>query len=247
MTFAVLLALQILVWIRWGRPISWVLLIGTPLLAFVPSGVIVKAKRASWMRSWAAAQGFTYVDRPSWPIPDWNFPPFSTTRARRRRIRDGVTGTVDGRPAHMFHYTWWNNNRIQFSSHYRNVFVLDLPTALPRLTLGVNIDTTTGDRVAFESADFDRDFHVYSTDQAFAHAVFTPRTIDALLELRRQSTAVMLTKFEIVDDRFVATTTLGNRPADITAVFTAMHLIVDGIPHWVWTDRRQPPTRGMRP
>ncbi len=236
-TFVGLLVFHVWWWHEHGGPISWVLLIATPLLCFVPAGVIVKASRREWLREWASAHAFVHQRDPGWPEPGWRFPPFSTGRARRRRVRDGMTGQIGAYPATYFHFTWWNNNRVQFSSHYRNVFVLQLPAALPRLTMGVNIDTSTGQRVEFESADFGDRFSVYSTDQGFAHAVFTPRTIDALVDVGRESGAVLLTKFEIVDDLLVGVSTLGNRPKEITEIFDVMRIIASGIPNFIWSDR----------
>lgn len=237
LTFVVLLAAQIWWWHDHGRPLTWVLLVATPLLAFLPAGVILKVMRRRWTRAWATANDFTYRRDPQWPEPQWEVPPFSVRRARRKRIRDGVTGWRGAYPARYFHYTWWNNNRVQVSSHYRNVFALRLPAALPRLTLGINIDTSSGDRVLFESSDFNDRFMVYCPDAAFAHAVFTPQTIDALLTLSRRDATLALTKFEILGDEFIAITTRGNRPVEISQVFDALVTIADGIPRFVWRDR----------
>ncbi|GAC67590.1 hypothetical protein GS4_08_01750 [Gordonia soli NBRC 108243] len=213
------------------------LLLTTPLIAFVPAGIVVKLSRRASTRSWALRNGFEYRARLGGAPPAWDFPPFSGTRARRIRLRDGMTGRIGPYPATFFHYTWWNNRRLFASSHYRNVFTLRLPAALPRLTVGVTLDTSTGDTVRFESADFDDRFTVHSTDPAFAHAVLTPRTIDALVELSRTAGSVMLTKFEIADDLLVAVSTVGNRPEQITEIFDAMRIIAVGIPRFVWTDR----------
>lgn len=236
LTFLALIAFHVWWWQGHGRPLLWVLLLGTPILAFVPSGVIIKCARRRWVREWASANGFHHLPESGWPLPPWDFTPFSVGRARRKRVRDAMTGRIGEYPATYFHYTWLNNNRVNLTTHYRNVFTLGLPAALPRLTMGVTIDTTTGERVLFESADFNERFSVYSTNSAFAHAVFTPRTIERLTELGRTSGAVIMTKFEIVGDSLVAVTTLGNRPHQISEVFAAMALIADGIPRFIWTD-----------
>lgn len=236
MTFVVLVIVQGIWWRDHGKPFSWILLPATPLLAFLPSGLIVKSFRKRWTARWAEQHGFSYERAVDWPVPAWNFPPFTIRRARRMRVRDAMQGRVGAYPASFFHLTWLNNNKINVSTHYRNVFVLELPTALPRLTMGPNFDTTAGTQVEFESADFNDKFSVYSSNPAFAHAVFTPRTIDRLIDLGRREPAVRLTKFEITGNRLVGVTTLGNRPWEIAAVFDAMRVIAEGIPRFVWSD-----------
>lgn len=234
LTFVVLLAVQIWWWRHHGRPLSWVLLVGTPLLAFVPSGVILKLARTRWTEQWAATHGFVHHRRVDWQLPQWDFPPFSIGRARRRRIGDAMTGVIADYPARFFHYRWVNNNRVQLTTHYRNVFVLRLPAALPRLTIGITTDLGVGDRITFESEDFNNRFSVHSHDPTFAHAVLTPRLMDDLLTLSRTGGTVMLTKFEIVDDELVAITTLGNRPEQISQVFVALWVIARNIDDFVW-------------
>lgn len=243
-TFVALVIFQYRWWHDHGRPLAWVLLPLTPFLAFLPSGIIVKSFRKRWTARWAGENGFEYRRSSEWPVPTWDFPPFNIGRARRYRIRDTMRGRVGDYPAIFFHLTWLHNNRINVSTHYRNVFVLTLPAALPRLTLGVTLDMTTGARVEFESADFNDKFSVYSANPGFAHAVLTPRTIGELLDIAgRHGGAVMLTKFEIVGNLLVGTTTLGNRPREIGAVFDAMRVIADGIPRFVWTDYGSPAER----
>ncbi|MVU77407.1 DUF3137 domain-containing protein [Nocardia sp. ET3-3] len=247
-TFAVLAFAQYRWWHDHGEPFSWVLLPATPLFAFVPAGIIVKAFRKRWTAAWAEENGFRYRRSGDWAVPAWDFPPFTIGRARRFRIRDTMEGTIGDYPASFFHLTWLHNNRINVSTHYRNVFALTLPAALPRMTMGVTLDGTTGTRVEFESAEFNDRFSVYCSKPAFAHAVLTPRTIDTLVGLARQhGGAVMLTKFEIVGNLLVGVTTLGNRPRDIGGVFAAMRVIADGIPRFAWTDYGTPATDRLEP
>ena len=242
-TFVALVAFHVWWWSQHGRPIAWVLLIATPILCFVPSGFLVKVSQRSWTTAWARAHGFDHEPKPAWPLPQWNFPPFSTSRARRKRLTNGMRGRVGRFPATYVHYSWWNNNRIQFSSHYRNVFVLELPSALPRLTIGPTTDMSVGGRVEFESADFAQKFSVASKDHRFAHAVITPRTINALVDLSRRSTAAAVTKFEIADEFLVGVSPLGSRPPQITEIFAAMHAIAEGIPDHIWADRSRAVTQ----
>lgn len=240
-TFVVLVVFQYGWWRDHGRPISWVLVLVTPVLAFGPAGIVVKAFRKRWTARWAKAHGFVYHRAAGWPVPDWDFPPFDIGRARRFRVRDGMRGTIGGYPASFFHLTWLNNNKINVSTHYRNVFVLELPAALPRLTMGPTLDLSTGDRVEFESADFNEHFVVHSSNPAFAHAIFTPRTIERLVDLGRRSPAARVAKFEIAGDQLVGVTIVGNRSQEISAVFEVMRIVAEGIPRFVWTDYATPP------
>ncbi|GAB35879.1 DUF3137 domain-containing protein [Gordonia otitidis] len=238
-TFVGLVAFHVWWWMGHGKPVAWILLLGTPFLAFLPAGVIAKLSQRRWAREWAQANGFAYFPETNWPVPTWDFPPFSTGRARAKRVRDGMSGMVGTHPATFFRYTWINNNRVQITTHQRSVFVLRLPTALPRLTLGTTMDLSTGKRVEFESEDFNSRFFVHSTDPGFAHAVFTPRTIDALMSLRKARGALLVTKIEIAGSELVATSTMASRPEAITAVFEVMRIIADGIPRYLWIDRGQ--------
>ncbi|MFC9895056.1 DUF3137 domain-containing protein [Nocardia sp. NPDC127579] len=240
LTLVVLVVLQFLWWREHGRPISWLLLPATPLLAFLPSGVLVKAFRKRWTAQWAEAHGFFYQRSADWPVPQWDFPPFTIGRARRFRVRDAMRGPLGRYPASFFHLTWLHNNWINVSTHYRNIFVLELPGTLPRLTMGPNLDTTAGDRVLFESSDFNEQFSVYCANPAFAHAVCTPRTIERLVELGRRSPAAKLTKLEIVGNLLVGVTTLGNRPPEIGEIFDLMRIVAEGIPRFVWLDHATP-------
>ncbi|MGY0497890.1 DUF3137 domain-containing protein [Nocardia sp. FBN12] len=236
MTFVVLVILQYGWWRDHGRPFSWVLVLATPLLAFVPSGIIVKAVRKRWTARWADEHGFVYHRAAGWPVPEWDFPPFTIGRARRFRVRDAMQGRIGSYPASFFHLTWLHNNKINISTHYRNVFIIDLPAALPRLTMGPTLDLSTGDRVEFESADFNKHYSVHSSNPAFAHAVFTPRTIELLVNLGPRRQAASVTKFEIVGNQLVGVTILGNRPREIGTVFEVMRIVAEGIPRFVWTD-----------
>ncbi|MFD3593543.1 DUF3137 domain-containing protein [Nocardia sp. NPDC058640] len=239
-TFVVLAILQYVWWRDHGRPFSWVLLLATPALAFLPAGIVVKAFRKRWTARWADEHGFVYHRATGWAVPEWDFPPFTIGRARRFRVRDGMQGRIGNYPARLFHLTWLNNNKINVSTHYRNVFILDLPAALPRLTMGPTLDTSTGDQVEFESADFNKHFSVHSSNPAFAHAVFTPRTIEQLVNLGTYLPTAALTKFEIVGNQLVGVSILGNRTREIDTVFEAMRIVAEGIPRFVWTDYATP-------
>ncbi|RMI35826.1 DUF3137 domain-containing protein [Nocardia stercoris] len=210
------------------------LLLTTPMQAFVPTGIVMLAFRKRWTARWAAVHGFAYQRKTGWPVPDWNFPPFSNRSACRFRVRDGMRGSVGGFAASFFHVTWLANYKVSVGPRSRNVFVLRLPRALPRLSVGVSFDSGKGDSVQFESAHFNDRFFVYCADPVFAHAVFTPRTVERLVELKWSGGAT--TKFEIVGDLLVAISTAGNLPNQIGDIFEIMRIIADGVPRFVWND-----------
>lgn len=235
-TFIVLVLVQILYWpLMFGFLVpSITVALASPLLAFVPSGIIVSALRRREKQRWARAHGFVFHDRPDWPLPQYDVAPFNIGRARRRRIVDVITGRVGQFPVCQLHYRWWNNNKVQFSSHFRNVFTLTLPQALPPLSIGPTISPDAGKTVRFESIAFNEVWSVVCPDARFAKAVITPRTMDRLLGLDLPVTAN--TRIVIAGHDLVAISVGGNRGSDITRVFSALQIIAEGIPDYVWDE-----------
>ena len=241
-TFVALVVVQIVYWPLVGFFLpSVTVAVATPLLAFVPSGVVIAALRRHEVKSWAHAHGFSYLRRPDWAVPQFDVAPFNIGRARRKRIVDAMTGTVGNHPAWHMHYRWLNNNRIQVSRHYRNVFGLTLPSALPPLSIGPTISTSSGKTVRFESIDFNDKWWVTCPDERFAKSAITPQTMDRLLALDVPVAAN--TRIVIVGRELVAISMAGNRGSDIARTYAALRIIADGIPRYVWdewaTERRE--------
>ncbi|MCV7171781.1 DUF3137 domain-containing protein [Mycobacterium manitobense] len=233
-TFVALVAVQFAWWPALFGSIlpSVTVALATPLLALVPSGMIIAGLRRREMRAWSRAHGFVHHRRPDWPVPQFDVAPFTVGRARRRRVADGMTGTVGRHPAWFIHYTWWNNNWFTVTSHFRNVFALTLPRALPALSIGPTIDPGAGSTVPLESIDFNDVWAVATRDERFARAVITPATMDRLLALDLPVTAN--TRISIVGRELLAISIGGNRGSDITRIYTALRIIADGIPPYVW-------------
>jgi hypothetical protein len=232
-TFVALVVAQILCWpMLFGFLLpSLTVALATPLLAFVPSGLIVGALRNREATAWARAHGFTYQRRPGWDVPRFDVAPFNIGRARRRRIVSAMTGAVGNHPAWYVHYRWLNNNRVQVSTHYRNVFALTLPRGLPPLTIGPTISPDAGQTVKFESIDFNEKWWVTCPDARFAKAAITPQTMDRLLALDLPVTAT--TRIVIVGHELLAISMGGSRGSDITRIYAALRIIADGIPRYV--------------
>jgi hypothetical protein len=235
-TFVALVVAQILCWpMLFGFLLpSLTVALATPLLAFVPSGLIVGALRNREATAWARAHGFTYQRRPGWDVPRFDVAPFNIGRARRRRIVSAMTGAVGNHPAWYVHYRWLNNNRVQVSTHYRNVFALTLPRGLPPLTIGPTISPDAGQTVKFESIDFNEKWWVTCPDARFAKAAITPQTMDRLLALDLPVTAT--TRIVIVGHELLAISMGGSRGSDITRIYAALRIIADGIPRYVWNE-----------
>jgi hypothetical protein len=235
-TFVALVVFQIVNWplILGAVMPSLTLALATPLLAFLPSGMIVGSLRRRETRAWAGAHGFTHDRRSDWPVPQFDVAPFNIQRARRRRIADAMTGQVGDYPAWHVHYRWLNNNRINVSTHYRNVCGLTLPRPLPPLTLGPTISPDAGKTVKFESIDFNDLWWVTCPQERFAKAAITPQTMDRLLALDVPVTGN--TRIVIVGRELLAISIGGNRGSDITRLYSALRIIADGIPPYVWDE-----------
>lgn len=234
-SFVVLVALEVYYWpvLHFVIP-SLTVALATPLLAFVPAGVVTRLRRRAELGVWADAHGFELIDRPDWPTPGLDIAPFTIARARRRRVRTGMTGRVGGYAAWYIHYTWINNNWIQWSTHYRNVFALKLPKSLPPLTIGPTISPDAGRTVPFESITFNQHWWVSCPDPTFAKAAITPQTMDRLLALDLPVTAT--TRIAIVGDELVAISLTGNRADDVTRQYSALRIVAEGIPRYVWEE-----------
>ncbi|MFT3900543.1 MAG: DUF3137 domain-containing protein [Gordonia sp. (in: high G+C Gram-positive bacteria)] len=234
-TFIVLVVLEVTRWpLLFSTRSSVLLAIVTPALAFFPAGIIVKSLRRTELRSWAHAHGFTLDEHPTVPVPQLDIEPFTIARARRKRVRAVMSGKVGRYPAGYLYYTWWNNNRIQFTSHYRNVFSLTLPKALPALSIGPTISTRAGDVVEFESITFNEQWAVLCPDQRFAKAALPPTTLDGLLSMDLPVTAN--TRIAIVGRQLLAISIGGSRGDDITRLYRTLQVIADGIPRYVWEE-----------
>jgi hypothetical protein len=235
-TFVALVVFQILYWplILGALLPSVTVALATPALAFLPSGVIVASLRRRETRAWAGAHGFTFHRRPDWPMLRFDVAPFNIRRSRRRRIADAMTGRVGDHAAWYVHYRWLNNNKINVSTHYRNVFALTLPRPLPPLSIGPTISPAAGKTVKFESIDFNDVWWVSSPQERFAKAAITPQTMDRLLALDVPVTGT--TRIVIVGRELLAISIGGNRGCDITRMYCALRIIADGIPPYVWDE-----------
>lgn len=235
LTFVVLVAVQVRYWpLLYFVVPSVTVALATPLFAFVPAGVVTRLRRPAELAAWAGAHGFALVNRPDWPAPALDIAPFTIARARRGRVRTGMTGRVGDFDAWYIHYTWLNNNWIQWSTHYRNVFALRLPKSLPPLTIGPTISPGAGATVAFESITFNEQWWVSCPDPVFAKAAITPQTMDRLLALDLPVTAT--TRIAIVGNELVAISLAGNRGSDITRQYSALRIVAEGIPRYVWEE-----------
>ncbi|MFW0791940.1 DUF3137 domain-containing protein [Gordonia sp. CPCC 205333] len=237
-TFVVLVVVQVLYWPLLGFLLpSITVAVATPFLAFVPAGVIVRLLRKKELSRWSSAHGFAVRDKPGWAIPALPIAPFTIARARRKKVRTGMIGQVGAFPAWYIFYTWVNNNWLQVSTHYRNVFALKLPKALPPLTIGPTISTEAGSTVAFESIDFNTYWSVTCPDPTFAKAAITPVTMDRLLALDLPLTAT--TRIAIVGNELVAISISGTRGTDITRMYSALRIVAEGISPYVWQEYGQ--------
>ncbi|GAA3035395.1 hypothetical protein GCM10010528_15240 [Gordonia defluvii] len=235
LTLVAVIAAQVAYWPITGRLASSLMIAATtPLWAVLPAGVVFKVLRRPELRRWSAATGFHLDEQPSWPPPAYDVAPFNIARARRKRVRTAMNGTVGAYPAWYVHYTWLNNNRINISTHYRNVFGLTLPQALPPLSIGPTISPEAGHTVEFESITFNEQWLVTCPDERFAKGALPPTTLDGLLSMDLPVTAN--TRIVLMGRNLLAISLGGVRGADISRLYEALRIIADGIPRHVWQE-----------
>lgn len=228
-TVAVLVIPQLWWWpiIGGDRVGSW-LLGGTPFAATVPLLVYLWVKGDRVFPRWAMAHGFRFEAAPRWSIPNWGIAPFNSAEAYSYSAANAMEGKVNGYPARYF--TMSGRNR---EAKYQYVFALQLPRALPHLSLTAQIDPDRSDAIGYQVTEAVQPFYRYGADAVIVREVFNPDTLSVVVAILPGKMRNDI-RFDTVDNVLVATTSRGFRAEQITAVFLAMYAICTGIPSTAW-------------
>ena len=179
--------------------------------------------------------------------PDWRFAPEGTavlddypvaTGGYGHRVTDPITGLHDGVRMDSFLHEWKTDRTESYTDsqgHLRTRTVTDhhseavcgflLPFDLPGLSVN---GRRLGDKVAFESDDFNRAFKVRAEDPRFASDVVHPRTMAWLLAAEPCGWTVLgrVVVFEVEKhDQLI-----------VDACEAILRGWLGRIPRWVWAD-----------
>lgn len=188
---------------------------------------------AAQARRWARAVGWEHL-RISQDLPHhWSLPPFGLGHTRR------AAHVVHGRFGRWWaaSFEYWYSTALPFRATRAtyHVVVLHLPVALPTLHLtardGRPDVAPPGQRIGFESAEFEAAWAVSCEDPRFAHAVITPRLMERLLrpesrgmDLRIEGASVLSWRQGVPDVE------------RITPTLETLRAIAEGIPAFVWRE-----------
>jgi Protein of unknown function (DUF3137) len=219
-------------------------LVGVAFVAVLVLGYVLERKRRDRLMHWCVNRGWTYVGEDPALADHWTGAPFG--QGDRRRARNVITGTEQGRPFTAFDYSYETSSTDSkgdrtTSTHRFAVYAVALPAYLPTLqvtpegafrrlagAIGLMRD------IELESEDFNRRFTVRSQDPKFASDVLTPRTMEYLLSgpvvaWRIEGTAMLRWESGRLD------------PAAIVEATSVLDRVADGIPAFVWKDHGYDP------
>jgi hypothetical protein len=195
--------------------------------------------RRDALRSWAAGQGWTYVDRDDAWSSRYGGTPFGTGESRR--ATNVISGAWQGRsPFTAFDYRYQTSStdsqgRRTTTNHPFGVTVLTLPAVLPRMELtpdGVFARIATafgGADLNVEHEGFNRAFRVRANDERVAHAMLHPRAVETLLAFPDLSMRVQ--------DGVVLAWWNGRIDAEsVVAHLTVLDRFTGQVPRFVWQD-----------
>jgi hypothetical protein len=161
-----------------------------------------------------------------------------------RRACNVLRGPYQGTEMVAFDYSYETSstdskgNR-HTTTHYYAVCGLTMPAPLPGLELTPEsaLSRLAGHLgfpdLELESEDFNRRYRVRAGDPKFAYDVLNPRTMQALLA--RPALSMRLLDVDALcweDGRL--------RPTELLARLSTLHLLVAGIPSFVWSDHAPP-------
>lgn len=217
-----------------------VLMIGVPAvitLAIVfayRSNRRAEAARMRALQGYAASRGWAYAQHVPGVIPRFgNVTPFG--RGEGREFSNFIGFYVGKLVAHSFDYKFVISSGKSSETHYFHVVALELPAALPQLELRpegaeAKIAGFFGMQdLQFESDEFNRAWHIKSSNPSFAHEVVNPMMIEWLMQDHQR-----FANFAI--DRDTLYTTISGRqdPRRIDALVWYLTQFLDRVPAFVW-------------
>jgi hypothetical protein len=214
------------------------------LAAIAAAGLIAylsyqaEQKRRQILQSFALSNGWAYAARDDSWTERFAGSPFG--EGDHRSAKNVLTGAHAGRQMAAFDYSFQTHStdskgHTTTTTHRYAVCAVRLPAPLPGLELSPETVLTRFagalgfDDVELESEDFNRHYRVRARDPKFAYDVLNPRTMQALLA----RPALHLRLFG-ADALCWESGRLA--PAALLERLSALDVLIDGIPSFVWAD-----------
>lgn len=199
-------------------------------------------KRRALLQGFAASQGWTWTLRDDSWTAHFQGDPFG--EGDHRKAQNVLQGTYRGRQMVAFDYSYQTHSSNgqggqSTQTHRYAVCALGLPAWLPRFQLTPEgllgrVGTLLGMQdVELESEDFNRRYRVRCEDPKLAYDVLQPRTMELLL--RRPALHLRLAGADAL-----CWETGSHSPVQLLARLDTLAAVVDGIPSYVWNDRKGP-------
>ena len=206
------------------------LVASTVVIVAVVLGIIAYSKKrnaALWQRRHAMAQ---YGWHPAPPNP-W----LTEVAARlwtRGRPNEMFAGDYRGRGMCVLEYVYTTSNGKTTTTHVVNLIALNLPSALPPLTLTAESGVTrmlAGRDLELESQAFNDRFRITCADERYASAVLHPRMMEWMLHNPGL-------QWQLAGNALVSFAPGAFTVPDTVARLEAMTGIIDRIPPFVFRD-----------
>lgn len=150
----------------------------------------------------------------------------------RGRPHEMFAGDYRGRRMCVLEYTYTTSNGKTTTTHTVNLVALNLPSALPPLTLSTESGITrmlTGPDLELESQFFNDQFRITCADDRYASAVLHPRMMEWMLH----NPAL---EWQLAGNALVSFASGGFTVPDVHARLEAMTGVMDRIPPFVFRD-----------
>jgi hypothetical protein len=198
-------------------------------------------KRRESFRNGAAANDWTYAPTDPKVLSEFVALGGIFSLGQKRRVRNVVTGTHDGRDFVAFDYIYTtvtrSNGKKRTRTHPHGIVALALDAQGTFPTLSVTPEGTMGrftgaianTDIKFESDDFNRAFTVNCDDRKFASDVLHPRAMEVLLAYPQVGWNF--------HDKYLVGATFGTFSfEDIAERLIAFDALLDTVPAFVWND-----------
>jgi hypothetical protein len=197
-------------------------------------------KRRELFQAFALSQGWRWTARQDGWCGRFRGNPFG--EGDNRKAQNVLEGEFRKRPMVAFDYSYETHstdskgNRTT-STHRYAICALSMPAALPEFELvpeGLlgRVGTMLGMQdIELESEDFNRRFRVRCVEPKLAYDVLPPRTMQALLT--RPALHVRLAGADALCWEGGA-----HSPSELLARLDTLSTLLDGVPDYVWSDRK---------
>jgi hypothetical protein len=197
-------------------------------------------KRRELLQSFALSEGWRWTARQDSWCSRFSGNPFGT--GDNRKAQNVLEGAFRQRPMVAFDYSYQTHStdskgNTTTTTHPFAICALSMPAPLPELDLAPEgllgrVGTMLGMQdIELESEDFNRRFRVRCAEPKLAYDVLPPRTMEALLA--RPALHVRLSGTDALCFESGA-----HSPSELLARLDTLSTLLDGVPAFVWSDRK---------